>query len=640
MFKIPANIATLLKSISTQPGVYKMLDKDNQIIYVGKAKNLRKRVKSYFQKTKEVSPKVAVMREKVANIEFAITRTELEALILETNLIKTIRPKYNILMKDDKNYVYARISKEEDFPEICIVRRFERKPKYLFFGPYTSRDSLVKTLKGLQKMFPYRTCEGDITEITPGQNEIHHINRKTPCLEYFIKRCQAPCISKVTKAEYQQNMAAIINILKGNFDHLIAEWEEKMQEAVANKAFEVAARYRDRLQAVQNLSEKQYATLTSGNNQDVLALAKEEDQAVIALFMVRNGHVIQTDHFNLSDYSKGSDEESIFTAFIEQYYSEAASIPDEVVVSISLTPENQKLLESFLTSLKGKKVSIIEPERGEKRQLISMVKENAALQLENNKRNWQKEQISTTKAIEALQKALGMKDLPRRIECYDISHIQGTNKTGSMVVFIDGKPETKLYRRFHIQTLAEGINNDFASLQEVLSRRIKYLDSLYREKKKRRREKTDALSLPERPDLIIIDGGKGQLSSVVKALKAEIKGGLKVVLPQIISLAKREEEIFFPGNSTPLLLPKDTPEFFLIQRIRDEAHRFAIKGHRNLRSKKMVKSKLDSIPGIGPKLKKKLLHTFGSVPGIREAALADLIKVAGSKMAERIRELL
>lgn len=640
MFKISPHIAALLKQISTQPGIYKMLDKDKQIIYVGKAKNLRKRVKSYFQKTAEISPKVAVMREKIVDIEFTIARTELEALVLETNLIKNIRPKYNVLMKDDKNYVYVKISREEDFPEIHTVRRFERNPKYIYFGPYTSQESIFKTLKGLQKMFPYRTCEGEIKEVQPGQNTIRHLNRNAPCLEYYIKRCQAPCISKVTKDEYQQNIASIINILKGNYEELRKDWQQKITEAVATKAFEIAARYRDRLQALDALGEKQSAILTSGHNQDVLAVAREKDQAVIALFMVRNGHVIQTEHFNLSDYSRSNDEATILAAFIEQYYIEAASLPDELVVSVPLASDNQILLENFLSELRGKKVEILTPERGEKRRLIDMVVENAQLQLENNKKAWQQEQIHTTKALTDLQKALGMKEYPRRIECYDISHIQGTSKTGSMIVFIDAKPETRLYRQFHIQSLEEGVNDDFASLQEVLTRRIKYLDSLYREKKKRRKEKIDTESLPERPDLIIIDGGKGQLSSVMKALRAELKGGLKVQLPKIISLAKREEEIFFPGKTTSLLLPLNSPAFFLIQRIRDEAHRFAIKGHRNLRSKKMVKSKLDSIPGLGPKNKKKLLHTFGSVQSIREAAEADVAKVVGLKLAETIRELL
>ncbi|MBI4835651.1 MAG: excinuclease ABC subunit UvrC [Candidatus Abawacabacteria bacterium] len=640
MFKVPDHIKVLLKELSTQPGIYKMLDKDKQVIYVGKAKNLRKRVKSYFQTKKDLSPKVAVMREKIVTIECTITRSELEALVLETNLIKSMRPRYNILMKDDKSYVYVKISREEDFPEINIVRRFERNSKFHYFGPYTSRDTIFKTLKGLQKMFPFRTCEGEIREEVPGQNVYQHLSRRAPCLEYYIKRCQAPCISKVTKTEYQQNIQAISNILKGNYDELIQDWQSTMQQAVNDKAFEIAARYRDRLQALQELSKKQYATLTSGHNQDVLAVAKDADQAVIALFMVRQGHVIQTEHFNLSDYSKDHNEEQLLSAFIEQYYSEAASLPDEVVVSTDFSPENKKLLEQFLSTIRDKKVGILMPERGEKRQLIDMVTENAQLQLENNKKNWQKEQTHSSQAIVTLQQALGMKTPPHRIECYDISHIQGTNKTGSMIVFIDGKPESKLYRRFHIESLAEGVNNDFASLQEVLTRRIRYLDELYRAKKKRRREKVDTMSLPERPDLIIIDGGKGQLSSVVKALKAEVKGGLKVELPLIISLAKREEEIFFPGKSIPLLLPKDTPVFFLIQRIRDEAHRFAIKGHRNLRSKKMVKSKLDTISGIGPKLKKKLLQAFGSVPGIREATFEDIVKVVGSKTAERIREML
>lgn len=636
MFTVSDLIKDLLKKCSTQPGVYKMLDKDNQIIYVGKAKNLRKRVKSYFQQNKTIAPKVAVMREKVVNIEFTITRTELEALVLETNLIKSIRPKYNILMKDDKNYVYVKIAKDVDFPEIEIVRHFRKDANHHYFGPYTSTDSIFKTLKGLQKLFPYRSCHGEIKEIAPGQTVIHNLSRQAPCLDYYIKRCQAPCIGKVTKEEYQTNIAHICAILGGNFQGLAKQWETAMSEAVAKKAFEQAAKYRDRLQALSVLTEKQYAILTSGHNQDVLAVAKDEVNAVIALFMIRNGHIIRTEHFNLTDQSKEETIEHMLESFIQQYYTDASSIPEEIVTSVALSEE--KLLSQFLTTLKGKKVNLLTPERGEKRQLISMVEENAKLQLEANKQAWERERVHSTGALESLQKALKMKQLPRRIECYDISHIQGTNKVGSMVVFVDGKPLTSHYRRFTIKELEEGINNDFASLQEVLTRRIQYLDSVYRNKKKRRKEKIDTVSLPEQPDLIIIDGGKGQLSSVMTALKAVIKSGSKITLPKVVSLAKQEEEIFIPKQKNPIILPSDSPEFFLIQRIRDEAHRFAIQGHRKMRGKKMVQSVLDGIDGIGPKTKKKLLATFGSVSGIREASWEQLLAVVDEHIADKIRE--
>lgn len=636
MFIVSDAIKDLLKKCSTQPGVYKMLDKDNQIIYVGKAKNLRKRVKSYFQQNKTISPKVAVMRERIVNIEFTITRTELEALVLETNLIKSIRPKYNILMKDDKNYVYAKIAKDVDFPEIEIVRRFQKDTKHHYFGPYTSTDSIFKTLKGLQKLFPYRSCHGDINEITPGQTVTHNLSRQAPCLDYYIKRCQAPCIGKVTKEEYQTNIANICAILGGDYQDLEKQWEAAMKEAVAKKAFEQAAKYRDRLYALSVLNEKQYAILTSGHNQDVIAAAKDAANAVIALFMIRNGHIIRTEHFNLTDQSKEETIDNILESFIQQYYTDASSIPEEIVTCVTLAED--KLLAQFLSDLKGKKVNLLAPERGEKRQLISMVEENAKLQLEANKQAWERERQHTSGALESLQQALKMKTLPRRIECYDISHIQGTNKVGSMIVFVDGKPLNSHYRRFTIKDLEEGVNNDFASLQEVLSRRIQYLDNVYRDKKKRRKEKIDTVSLPEQPDLIIIDGGKGQLSSVMTALRAVVKSGSKVTLPKVVSLAKQEEEIFVPKQRLPILLPKDSPEFFLIQRIRDEAHRFAIQGHRKMRGKKMVQSVLDTIPGIGPKTKKKLLATFGSVLGIKEASWDKLLEVVDEHTAEKLRE--
>ncbi len=637
MYKISPELKKILKKISTLPGVYKMIDKDNQIIYVGKAKHLRKRVNTYFQNGKTASSKVTVMRDKVVNIETTVTRSELEALILETNLIKSLRPRYNVLMKDDKNYVYVKIDHKEDFPEIHIVRRFGRDG-CTYFGPYTSADSILRTLKSLQRIFPYRSCQGEITEVSPGNNVFKHLSRKAPCLDFHIKRCNAPCVSKITKADYRQHIESICTILGGNYHHLEKDWQEAMVKAVQIKEFEKAATWRDRIQALQVLSEKQYATLTSGHNQDVIAVAKDKEHAVISLFMVRNGHVVQTEYFNLSDYAKETDPAQIISAFLQQYYTDATSIPKEIVTSIAIPEKN--LLEVFISNIKGKKVDILMPERGEKRQLMEIVQENASLQLESNKKAWEREYMFTTKALEDVQKALQLKVLPRRIECYDISHISGTNKVGSMIVFIDAKPATNMYRTFTVKELAEGVNNDFASLQEVLSRRIKYLDSTYREKKKRRKEKVDTVSLPQIPDLIIIDGGKGQLSSVIRALKAELKAGTKATLPIIVSLAKREEEIFFPGKKEPLMLEKDSPALFLVQRIRDEAHRFAISHHRGLRSKKMVRSRLDTIPGIGPKNKKKLLTTFGSVQGIREASLTELVACVGPKVAESIREQL
>ncbi len=637
MYKTSSELKKILKKVSTLPGVYKMIDKDKQIIYVGKAKNLRKRVNTYFQNGKTTSAKVVVMRDKVVNIETTITRSELEALILETNLIKSLRPRYNVLMKDDKNYVYVKVDQKEDFPEIHIVRRFGRDGN-TYFGPYTSADSILRTLKALQKIFPYRSCQGEIIEVAPGNNVFKHLSRRAPCLDYYIKRCDAPCISKITKEDYKKHIEAICTILAGNYHHLEKDWQEAMKQAVDDRQFEKAAKLRDRIQTLQILSEKQYATLTSGHNQDVLAVAKDKEHVIIALFMVRNGHVVQTEHFNLSDYAKTTDPAQIISSFMQQYYVDATSIPKEIVTSIAV-PE-KALLEKFISNIKGQNVHILMPERGEKRQLMQIVQENAALQLESNKKAWEREYMFTTTALEDLQKALKMKKVPRRIECYDISHISGTNKVGSMIVFIDAKPATNMYRTFTVKELAEGVNNDFASLQEVFSRRIKYLDATYRAKKKRRKEKVDTVSLPQIPDLIIIDGGKGQLSSVIRALKAEIKSGTKVNLPLIVSLAKREEEIFFPNKKEPLLLAKDSPALFLIQRIRDEAHRFAISHHRSLRSKKMIRSRLDTIRGIGPKNKKKLLTTFGSVHGIRDATMQELVACVGPKIAETIREQL
>ncbi len=589
-----------LKLLPDKPGVYLMHDEAGEIIYVGKASSLKNRVRSYFRPNPGDSPKVEAMVSRIADLEWIITDTEVEALILELNLIKKHRPKYNIRLVDDKHYPYLKLTVNEKYPRIVITRSM-KKDGARYFGPYTRSGAMNETLRLLRKIFPLRTCSNET------------MARQTrPCLNAHIKRCLAPCTNQVNPEVYLDMVRDIILFLEGKQEDLIKTLEVKMNQAAENMEFERAAELRDQINAVRQVMVKQKIISADMSNQDVIAMARGQGESCVQIFFIREGKLLGRDHFFL----QGTDEMSrseIITAFVEQYYSKASEIPQEILLQEKVI--GKELLERWLTDSKGKRVYLRTPQRGEKLKLVEMVAKNALMTLEEEELTRQKKQMMTKEAVLELQRELALKKPPFRIECYDISNIQGTNSVGSMVVFENGEPKTSDYRRFQIKTV-EG-PNDFASLQEVLARRFKRA-------KAEAEEGSQGSKFAKLPDLIIIDGGKGQLSSA-----REVMHQLGVDDIPTFALAEEEELLFTEGKSEPIVLPKNSPSLYLVQRVRDEAHRFAVSYHRRLREKRAYKSILDEVPGIGPKRKKALLKAFGSLKGIREASLEELIQVEG-----------
>ena len=588
-----------LKLLPDKPGVYLMHDEDGEIIYVGKASSLKNRVRSYFRNSHEDMPKVQAMVSKIADLEWIITDSEIEALILESNLIKKHRPKYNIRLVDDKHYPYLKLTVNEKYPRIVITRSMQ-KDGARYFGPYTSSGAMNETLRLLRKIFPLRTCTNET------------LARQTrPCLNAHIKRCLAPCTNQVDPKVYQDMVREVILFLEGKQEDLVKTLEEKMNQAAENMEFERAAELRDQLNAVHQVMAKQKIISADMSNQDVIAMARGQGECCVQIFFIREGKLLGRDHYFL----QGTDEMSrseVITAFVEQYYSKASDIPQEILLQEEVI--GQDLLESWLTGIKGKRVYLHTPKRGEKLKLVEMVAKNALMTLEEEELTRQKKQMMTKEAVLELQRELGLEKPPFRIECYDISNIQGTNSVGSMVVFENGEPKTSDYRRFQIKTV-EG-PNDFASMQEVLTRRFK------RALEENPHDKSAKFA--KLPDLVIIDGGKGQLSAGREAMRR-----LGVDYIPTFGLAKEEELLFTEGRSEPIVLPRNSPSLYLVQRVRDEAHRFAITYHRQLRGKRAYKSVLDEVPGIGPKRKKALLKAFGSIKRIREASVEELAKVEG-----------
>ena len=588
-----------LKLLPDKPGVYLMHDEDGEIIYVGKASSLKNRVRSYFRNSHEDMPKVQAMVSKIADLEWIITDSEIEALILESNLIKKHRPKYNIRLVDDKHYPYLKLTVNEKYPRIVITRSMQ-KDGARYFGPYTSSGAMNETLRLLRKIFPLRTCTNET------------LARQTrPCLNAHIKRCLAPCTNQVDPKVYQDMVREVILFLEGKQEDLVKTLEEKMNQAAENMEFERAAELRDQLNAVHQVMAKQKIISADMSDQDVIAMARGQGECCVQIFYIREGKLLGRDHYFL----QGTDEMSrseVITAFVEQYYSKASDIPQEILLQEEVI--GQDLLESWLTGIKGKRVYLHTPKRGEKLKLVEMVAKNALMTLEEEELTRQKKQMMTKEAVLELQRELGLEKPPFRIECYDISNIQGTNSVGSMVVFENGEPKTSDYRRFQIKTV-EG-PNDFASMQEVLTRRFK------RALEENPHDKSAKFA--KLPDLVIIDGGKGQLSAGREAMRR-----LGVDYIPTFGLAKEEELLFTEGRSEPIVLPRNSPSLYLVQRVRDEAHRFAITYHRQLRGKRAYKSVLDEVPGIGPKRKKALLKAFGSIKRIREASVEELAKVEG-----------
>nr|WP_314807713.1 excinuclease ABC subunit UvrC [uncultured Selenomonas sp.] len=582
-------VAEKLKLLPDSPGVYIMKDAHGKIIYVGKAIVLKNRVRQYFQSSRNQAPKVRAMVSHIADFETIMTANEVESLILEANLIKKHRPRYNIRLKDDKSYPYVKVTVQEEYPRVFITRRVLRDGAR-YFGPYTNVTALRDSLKLLKRLFPLRTCR-----TMPDR----------PCLEYHIKRCLAPCVGKVTEEDYRAMIRAVLLFLEGRTDDVERELEHRMNLAAETYHFETAARLRDQLSAVRKAAERQNI-VTGAGDQDAVGMARSAAGVCVQIFFIRSGKMIGREHFLL----RGSEEESdadILRAFLEQYYNQATFVPREVLLPQMIDAAGQGVIERFLAEKKGGgKVALLTPQRGTKHDLVMMATGNAEKFLadEETRRSLADEQ--TLGAVAELGRYLGLKKPPHRMECFDISHNQGQETVASMVVFEDGMPKKSDYRRFKIKS-AEGKPDDFLSMREVTMRRY--------------------VGLPEEelPDLIIIDGGKGQLSSALEIIRNE--AGHKNV--PVVGLAKQFELVFTEGNPEPVELPRHSPSLYLIQRIRDEAHRFAITFHRKLRGKRNLVSVLDHIVGVGPKRRQSLRMHFGTLDKIKAASVDELAAAPG-----------
>jgi excinuclease ABC subunit C len=603
-----------LQTVPTKPGVYLMRDEQGEVIYVGKAINLRNRVRSYFQASASHSLKLHRLIYHIADFDFIVTDSEIEALILECNLIKEHRPKYNIRLKDDKRYPYIKITWQEDYPRILVTRRMERDGAR-YFGPFTAVWAVHQTLDMLRRLFPYLTCTREIT------------GRDTrACLYYHIGRCAGPCIGAISKEEYRALIRRIFLFLEGKAEKIVADLQAQMTSAAEALDFERAAALRDQIKAIEWVTKQQKIALAVGKDEDVIALARENDDTCVQVFFIRQGKLIGREYFIL-DGTAEEDETEIVSSFVKQFYDEAAYVPMKVILPTNV--EETLVIEAWLRSKRGSKVKLHVPKRGRQRELVQMAAENAAETLASLRAQWMADEGRSVGALAQLQEHLGLEEAPTRIEGYDISNIQGTAATGSMVVFVKGVPRKSDYRRFRIRTV-EGAD-DYAMMQEVLRRRFK---RAIEGRAEERGKGADVWTIL--PDLVIIDGGKGQLNAALEVLEEH---GLKGEVPTI-GLAKKQEEVFLPGRSEPLVLPRDSQGLYLLQRIRDEAHRFAIGYHRKLRAKKSLTSILEEIPGIGPKRRQALLKHFGSIEAIRQASVEELAAVKGMtrKAAETVRE--
>ena len=582
---IPEVVREKLKLLPDNPGVYIMKDAAGKIIYVGKAVVLKNRVRQYFQSQRNHTPKVRAMVAKVADFEFIMTASEVEALILECNLIKKHRPRYNISLKDDKSYPYVKVTLQDDFPRVFLTHRI-RKDGARYFGPYTNVTAVHESLKLLRRLFPLRNCK---------------TLQDRPCLEYHIKRCLAPCAGKISKEEYGAMIRSVLIFLEGRTVDVEKELEYRMKKAAEAYHFELAARLRDQLAAVKKVAEKQNI-VTGAGDQDAIGMARSEIGVCVQVFFIRSGKMIGREHFLLQGSEDESDE-ALLAAFLQQYYHRATFIPREILLPMDLAEVS--LLETWLAEKKGAKVQLLVPQRGTKHDIVAMAASNAEKFLSDEAARIRQANAQTLGAVEELGRYLGLKNPPNRMECFDISHIQGSETVASMVVFEGGLPKKSDYRRFKINS-TEGKPDDFLSMREVTQRR--YGD----------------LPESELPDLIVIDGGKGQLSSALEIIRG---AGHKDV--PVVGLAKQFELVFREGESDPVVLPRHSQALYLIERIRDEAHRFAITYHRNLRGKRNLVSVLDHIVGIGPARRKSLWSTFGTIAKIKAASVDELAQAPG-----------
>ena len=603
-----------LKSLPAKPGVYLYRDTEGKIIYVGKAVSLKNRVRSYFQASANHPPKTRVMVEKIADLDFIVTDSEVEALILEQNLIKEYRPHYNILLKDDKSYPYLKVTLGENFPRVMITRRHV-KDGSRYFGPYPRVGAVNETLYLLKKLFPFRAC-----------NQKEPPPRQRPCLNQHINRCLGPCCGLVDREKYRLMIQEVCLFLEGRQEDLLKSLLVRMEDAAQKLEFEKAARLRDQSQAVREVVEKQKIISGGFEDRDVVAMASAWDETCVLVFFVRCGKLIGREHFMLKG-TEGLSRAEVTGAFIKQYYSSVDVIPGEILLAEDLK-EEAGVIEKWLSGRKGARVHLKTPIRGEKKKLVEMVARNAGLTLEQVRSEEAALRDDTAGALAGLATALGLEQAPQRLECYDISNTQGNNSVASMVVLEGGRPAKDQYRRFKINTV-EG-PDDFASMQEALHRRFT------RAREERELINTGQMSSKDAkfyrlPDLVIVDGGKGQLSAARHAMRE-----LGFAHIPACGLAKQEELLFIEGSPDPIALPKESPSLHLVQRLRDEAHRFAVTYHRNLRGKAGLKSLLDEVEGIGEVRRRALLKAFGSLADIEKATPEQLAATEGmNKKAAR-----
>ena len=595
-----------LKTLPTKPGVYLFKDIQGKTIYVGKAASLRNRLRAYFSPNANLSLKLERLVARISDFETIVTDSEQEALILECNLIKKYRPSYNVRLKDDKTFPYLRIDIENDWPSIRVTRRFHKNGDR-YFGPFANAGSLRQTLRLIKKIFPFRSCTKTIT----GKDS-------KPCLEYHINQCLGPCVGAVSKEDYHEVIKQVIMFLEGKHELVLRDLRRKMGKASQQLQFEKAALLRDQIQAIEEVIEGQRIAIIVRGDHDAIALAQTKDMAYVEIFFIRSNKLTGRDYI-LLDGIHDEEPSQIMTSFIKQYYASASSIPPALLLQYHI--EEAEVITRWLTNQRGAAVKLHVPRRGAKKQLMDIVAENArqGLALYQAK---QSTIIKSALVLEELQERLALPRIPLQIEGYDISNIRGNLSVGSMVVFYKGQPKPANYRRFRIRSVA-GID-DYAMIQEVLRRRFR-----------RSLATNDKWSIT--PDLVLIDGGKGHLNAALEVMK---ELGLNSITTA--SLAKEKEEVFIAGKNEPLDIPQTSAALYLLQRIRDEAHRFALGYHRKLRHKETIASALDNIPGIGPKRKKALLKKFGSVRGIKDTSLGEISKVTGmsTKMAEKLKEYL
>jgi len=615
--ELSGKIQGILATIPAKPGCYFMKNAGAGIIYVGKAVNLRNRVRSYFHSDSGQDAKTRRLVREIADIEWILVGSELEALILEMNLIKKHRPKYNVRLKDDKRYPYIKVHLSEAFPKVTVTRQMVDDGSR-YFGPYTSAWAVYQTLDALRRIFPYLTCDRVIT----GQDQ-------RACLYHDIKLCAAPCIGAIDQTGYRQMISDLMDFLGGHSEHIVARLQAAMKQASDEMRFEKAGVLRDQLKAMQSIIERQKIVFSSDYvDSDVLAMARSDGEACVQVFFIRGGKLIGREYFVLEG-TEDADNAEVMTQFVKQFYTEAATIPRQIMLPEEI--EEARIISQWLHARRGTEaVEFVVPREGQPQQLVQMAAENASETLAALRAQWQADAHKQEQALSELQSALGLVEPPNRIECYDVSNTQGTAIVGAMVVFEQGVASKRLYRRFNIESVV-GAPDDFASMEEMLTRRFRRWEAAQQGQLQPGYKPDPSFSFL--PNLVIIDGGKGQLGRVMQVLE---RFSLSGKVP-VVGLAKQREEIFFPSRVDPLMLPRHSPALYLMQRIRDEAHRYGITSHRQKRTALGLASQLDAIPGIGPARRKALLRHFGSMEGIRAATLEELQAVVPENAALSVK---